>query len=246
MPRKKTTGPGLPPTESIVTTGATRVAKALPPLVIAYNPSLVQAARVVALQAADFTECLVTCEADAEAAAEVLGGVVRAKDQIEAAEALALEGPKAQLKTVKGWFKDALGPLQECEDAIKKQIGDYKIGLLDARDEAAAAELGSNDGAGPSRLETIEALSDATLAAEQKIKGVTFRPTWEVDRVVPDLFSAEFEASIQEALRDVAAKSDAVKAAIKAAAEYGPDERPVVAGVVFKRRAIIGALRETE
>jgi hypothetical protein len=240
----KTRNPGaapLAPIEAIVTTAAPAPApRTLPALTVAYNPALVQAGRVVALQAADFGECIVATEADAEACAEVLGGVVRAKDMLVAAQALALEGIKAQEKTVRGWFKDGIKPLEDVEETLKNQIGWYKIGLLEARDAAADAVSGlpdqdhTNDPA--ASLALIGEASDAQLAAESKIRGVSTTMTWQVDRVVPGLLLPEFIAR--------AMTVEVVQAACKQLIKHAGEDQPIEPGVVFKRRAIVGAYRD--
>ncbi len=132
-------------------------------------------------------------------------------------------------REVEGWFRPFMVALDACESHLKGAIGAYRLEQRRLADEArelaaVAADTGDADG-------LVTALTVAADAGAKDGARATTRYVWAVVRVIPDLLMDEWWTP------DMAR----IEAAAKAAP--GDADAPVIPGVLFERRAVVGARR---
>jgi hypothetical protein len=129
-------------------------------------------------------------------------------------------------KTVEAWFRPLLTALEASEAALKRVMGQYRIAL--EKREREARELAAKAAEASDAKALVTALTVASEAATKPAGRATARYVWAVESCNPPAMSREFlvpDVSRLEAL----------------ARAHKGDEPPIVPGVVFVRRAIIGA-----
>lgn len=163
---------------------------------------------------------------DYELADALLSDVARRKADVLAMRKSATGPMYTAVKTVEAWFRPLLTALEASERALKDAMGKYRV-ALEAR-EREARELAAKAAEARDAPTLIEALTVATEAAAKPAGRATARYVWAVESVDASALPREWMVPNMTGLET-------------AARMHKGDEPPVVPGVVFVRRAIIGA-----
>jgi len=129
-------------------------------------------------------------------------------------------------KTVEAWFRPLLTALEASEAALKRVMGAYRIAL--EKREREARELAAKAAEASDAEALVTALTVASEAATKPAGRATARYVWTVESVDASALPREWMVPNMGGLE-------------AAARAHKGDEPPVVPGVVFVRRAIIGA-----
>jgi hypothetical protein len=172
-------------------------------------------------------EAIVVTDADAYTLAdELLSDVARRKADVLAMRKSATGPMYVAVKTVEAWFRPLVTALEASERALKTGMGAYRLACAEREREARelAAKAAETRDAGA----LVEALTVATEAGAKPQGKATARYVWAVESCNLPAMSREFLVPDMPALETLART-------------HKGDEPPIVPGVTFVRRAIIGA-----
>lgn len=114
---------------------------------------------------------------------------------------------------------------------LREAIGRYQLLAAQRQREQLLLAQEAVDDASPEAL--TEALTAAAEVAPEKLAGTTVREVWKIKRIVPELLPAQWF---------IPATPDEKK--IKAFGKaHGPDDEPVIPGVVWERGAAVTVRR---
>jgi hypothetical protein len=180
-------------------------------------------------EAALFRGTIITSDDHYELADSLLSEVVRKKDATIAMRQSAVGPIKKGIAQVEAWFRPVVKALEASEDHLKQAMSEYREAKARAEAEARelaarAAEAGDSDG-----LHAALAVAQAEAAAPAGNASCSFR--WVVKRVAEDMLPDEWWTPDMAKIQDYAQ------------AHGGGEDPPVIPGVVFERKARIGARR---
>lgn len=176
-------------------------------------------------------QAITIADADDYAFADaILTDVVQRKDAVVAMRKQATVPLYQVVRTIEGWFKPVVSALESSERTLKERMGAWRLQIAEreraAREAAAVAAESGDAGA------MVTALNAATSAQMAPAAGrATTRFVWAVKRIAEDLLPDEWWTP------------DVARIEALAKETPGDSDPPVVPGVVFERRAVIGARR---
>lgn len=174
----------------------------------------------------------VASEAELVAADTMLTELVRWKDASIEMRGNATAPLYKIVKTVEAWFRPLVKACEEAEAHLKKQIGGFRVKLLEAKQVAERAAVSAAQSGNSAGL--LEALNASTeLATAESSGNSTTRYRWNVERVNPDLLPDEYWCP------DMAK----ILAVLDAAPADTDETKPVIPGVIITRAAMVGAKR---
>jgi hypothetical protein len=157
---------------------------------------------------------------------ELLSDVARRKAEVLAMRKSATGPMYTAVRTVEGWFRPLVTALEASERALKDAMGAYRVAL--EKREREARELAARAAETHDATALVNALTVASEAGAKPEGRATARYVWAVESVDAAVLPREWMIPNMAGLEACARNTKG-------------DDPPVVPGVVFVRRAIIGA-----